>query len=309
MNKLFTLLSSALLATGALAQNLENGHEYVDLGLTSGTLWATCNVGADAPESSGDYYAWGEVTTHYSAGGNTDSPTWKEGYSAGYNWSTYKWCNGSIDTQTKYVPQSYASDYGYEGFYDDKVTLEKADDVASQTWGGSWVVPTHAQQKELYNECYWVWTNGYNGTSVHGYIVYKAKDANDKGTIIYDGNTPSSSYSLSDVHIFLPAAGNRWDTDLSSVGDYGYYWSSSLYGYGPNFAWYLYFNSYFVYPWDGNGRVNGFSVRPVCTVEKTPTAVESINSDNAGKVTKTIENGQIIIIRNNKKYDLSGREL
>lgn len=237
----------------------------VDLGLTSGTLWADHNIGATKASDAGDYYQWGEVTTHYSAGGNTDSPTWKEGYSAGYNWSTYKWCNGSYDTQTKYVPQSKASDYGYEGFYDDKVTLEKADDVASQTWGGNWVVPTHAQQEELYNECYWVWTNGYNGTNVHGYIVYKAKDANDKGTIIYDGNTPSSSYSLSDVHIFLPAAGFRWDTGLLDVGDYGFYWSSSLYEDNPDYAWGLYFDSYFVDPWGYYSRYYGFSVRPVCS--------------------------------------------
>ena len=38
-----------------------NGHEYVDLGLPSGTLWATCNVGASKPEDYGDYFAWGET--------------------------------------------------------------------------------------------------------------------------------------------------------------------------------------------------------------------------------------------------------
>ena len=40
-----------------------NGHEYVDLGLPSGTLWATMNIGATAPENYGNYYAWGEITT------------------------------------------------------------------------------------------------------------------------------------------------------------------------------------------------------------------------------------------------------
>lgn len=40
-----------------------NGHAYVDLGLPSGTLWATCNVGATTPEGYGDYFAWGETTT------------------------------------------------------------------------------------------------------------------------------------------------------------------------------------------------------------------------------------------------------
>lgn len=38
-----------------------NGHEYVDLGLPSGTLWETCNVGANSPEEYGDYFAWGEI--------------------------------------------------------------------------------------------------------------------------------------------------------------------------------------------------------------------------------------------------------
>ena len=54
-----------------------NGHAYVDLGLPSGTLWATCNVGATTPEGYGNYYAWGETTTKST-----------------YNWSTYRYCNG-----------------------------------------------------------------------------------------------------------------------------------------------------------------------------------------------------------------------
>lgn len=41
----------------------ENGYEWVDLGLPSGLKWATCNVGANAPQYYGDYYAWGETTT------------------------------------------------------------------------------------------------------------------------------------------------------------------------------------------------------------------------------------------------------
>lgn len=40
----------------------ENGHEYVDLGLPSGLLWAKCNVGAASETAYGDYYAWGETT-------------------------------------------------------------------------------------------------------------------------------------------------------------------------------------------------------------------------------------------------------
>ncbi len=65
-------------------------HEYVDLGLPSGTKWATCNVGASSPEDYGDYYAWGETETKSS-----------------YNWSMYKWCKGSSTTMTKYCTNSY----------------------------------------------------------------------------------------------------------------------------------------------------------------------------------------------------------
>ena len=64
-------------------------HEYVDLGLPSGTLWATVNVGATRPNEFGDYFAWGETEP-------------KEEY----DWNNYKWCNGSENTMTKYCSNS-----------------------------------------------------------------------------------------------------------------------------------------------------------------------------------------------------------
>ena len=67
----------------------DNGHKYVDLDLPSGTLWATCNVGASKPEEYGDYFAWGETTPKST-----------------YDWSTYKWCRGSRETLTKYNTKS-----------------------------------------------------------------------------------------------------------------------------------------------------------------------------------------------------------
>ena len=39
------------------AEIVPGNHEYVDLGLPSGTLWATTNLGADVPEEYGFYYA------------------------------------------------------------------------------------------------------------------------------------------------------------------------------------------------------------------------------------------------------------
>ena len=113
-------------------------HEYVDLGLPSGTLWATCNVGATAPEEYGDYFAWGETEP-------------KEEYT----WETYQWCNGSDTTLTKYCTDS---DWGYIDFTDGKIELDPEDDAAYVNWGSSWRIPTKEQLQELDDYCSSVWT-------------------------------------------------------------------------------------------------------------------------------------------------------
>ncbi len=101
--------------------NVENGHEYVDLGLS--VNWATCNVGAIAPEGYGDFFAWGEIEPYYDAGLAQDNPQthWKDNKAAGYDMSTYKYCKGSTTTLTKYCNRS---EYGYNGFVDNKTTLD-----------------------------------------------------------------------------------------------------------------------------------------------------------------------------------------
>ena len=67
MKKVFLLMAVILPFVFASCGDDKNepavpdNHEYVDLGLPSGTLWATCNVGANTPEEYGDYFAWGET--------------------------------------------------------------------------------------------------------------------------------------------------------------------------------------------------------------------------------------------------------
>ena len=194
-----------------------NGHDWVDLGLPSGTKWATTNVGASTPEGYGNYYAWGETTTKSS-----------------YNWSTYKWCNGSSSSMTKYCT---SSSYGT---VDNKTTLDLSDDAAYVNWGTSWRMPTKAEQDELRNTSYttWTWTtqNGVNGYKV---------------TSKTNGNS-----------IFLPAAGCRNDSSLYSAGSNGNYWSSSLDTSNSSSAYGLYFSSSNV-DWDGSSRNCGLSVRAV----------------------------------------------
>ena len=212
--------------------------------MTSGTKWATANVGASKPQDYGNYYAWGETTT-------------KEIYS----WSTYKYFKDGDDHKiTKYCSDS---ELGNNGFTDSKTTLDLSDDAAAANWGGKWRMPTKAQQDELRNQCYWVWTESYNNSNVKGYIVYKAKGEADKGKYVYKGKTPSSSYSLSDAHIFLPAAGYRGDGDLDGAGSDGYYWSSSLDTDVPYGAWSVGFYSFDVFSLGYGDRYYGFTVRAV----------------------------------------------
>ncbi len=197
--------------------NVENSHEYVDLGLS--VKWATCNVGAESPEEYGDYFAWGEVKP-------------KETYS----WSTYEWCNGSYDTQTKYCT---SSSYGT---VDNKTQLDLSDDAATANWGGAWRMPTKEEQDELRENCTWKWTTE-NG--VNGYRVTSNKEG------------------YTDKSIFLPAAGYRSNSDLNIAGSDGFYWSSSLNTDNPYYAYNLNFNSSNV-DWYNNSRYYGQSVRPVC---------------------------------------------
>ena len=204
-----------------------DSHAYVDLGLPSGTLWATCNIGADNPEDYGLYFAWGETT------GYTQDTS--DGRS--FNWASYKWCNGSSSTLTKYCN---SSSYGYNGFTDTLTELEPEDDAAYVNWGSAWRMPSKAQFEELINSSYTTTT----WTTQHG---------------IYGRKITSNSNGNS---LFLPAAGYRYDTSLINAGSYGYYWSRTLYSSTPDSAYGLYFYSGYV-DWNYSYRFLGRSVRPV----------------------------------------------
>ena len=110
-------------------ENSANGHEYVDLDLPSGTLWATCNIGATKPEDFGGYFAWGETIMKNK-----------------YNWTTYKYSKGDSDLMTKYCNES---DCGYNGFIDNLIELQTDDDLATANWGSGWQIPSYEQWREL----------------------------------------------------------------------------------------------------------------------------------------------------------------
>ncbi|MCQ2215522.1 MAG: hypothetical protein MJZ31_06335 [Bacteroidales bacterium] len=270
MKRFLSFFISALCAVGAWAQHTQNGHEYVDLGLS--VKWATCNVGANTPQSAGDYYSWGGKETLYEAGSDMENPTWKEGYSAGYDYSSYEYMDHSKDSYfgyTKYTIDDGQSDgvwYNSEGEFigDGRNELEDVDDVAVQKWGGRWKMPTLEQQLELSYGCYWVWTNTYNGESVNGYIVYKAKKEEDQGVRVSEYGTPSSDYDVAtDAHIFLPAAGYFKGAGLSDNGEFGRYWMRSLEFDGTFNAFCIGFSNYEVNRILTTERIYGCLVRPV----------------------------------------------
>ena len=204
-----------------------NNNTYVDLGLTSGTLWATMNVGATSETDYGSYFQWGETKPH-----DNGIP---------YDWANYKYCNGTADTtdeNVKFTKYNTLATYGENP--DGKTTLDLEDDAARANMGGDWRMPSPALMEELMEETENEWVTNYNGTGVNG---RKFTGPN--------GNS-----------IFIPASGRRADSSFYYQGSHGYLWSSSIDTSLPYLAGHL--NSSSVNVGGGDeGRYLGFVVRGV----------------------------------------------
>lgn len=188
----------------ANTNNTLNGHEYVDLGLPSGTLWAACNVGAKNPEDYGQYFAWGE--------------TEPKKY---YNEENYKYMKGKPGRYTKYC---YKPEHGYNGFSDKLTTLEAVDDVAAVKWGSGWRMPTKEESAELLkyttkkvetvHKVKGMRLIGPNGNSI---FLPAAGNIVD-GKLLHDGNdcvfwTSSLNKVISTAWVFYCSCkSNSWDT-------------------------------------------------------------------------------------------------
>ena len=131
-------------------------YNYVDLGLPSGTKWATMNIGAEKETDYGLYFAWGE-TQGYS--GITDD---KKFSSYDYKYETF------LSNLTKYNST------------DGLTTLEPSDDAATVNWGGKWKMPTVEQINELLDtdNCTNEWVTNYNGSGVNGRLFTSVRNGN-----------------------------------------------------------------------------------------------------------------------------------
>ena len=124
-------------------QIVPQSHDFIDLGLPSGTLWATCNVGAIYAEEYGDYFAWGET-----------SPK------SEYFYHTHKWYSEEGETQMKKYNE-----------VDGLTVLLPEDDAATVNWGEEWRMPTEEEIRELEEKCTYTWieingVGGPNGNSI-----------------------------------------------------------------------------------------------------------------------------------------------
>lgn len=126
--------------------------EYVDLGLPSGNLWATCNLGASAPEAYGDYYAWGETKPKQM-----------------YTYPNHKWYKEG-------APSLGFTKYNNE---DGKLTLEDEDDAVIQNLGNGWRTPTLADFRELTNQKY----TTIEKTTLNGVAGYQITSKRNKKSI------------------------------------------------------------------------------------------------------------------------------
>lgn len=160
-------------------KTIKDGHEYVDLGLPSGLKWATCNIGARAPEASCDYFAWGEIKT-------------KKSFSE----------SGSLT-------------YGKKK-YSIEIAGNSQLDAARANWGGSWRMPTKGEMEELCKYCTWEWTaqngiKGYNVKGLNGNSIFLPAADDRRGSSLgsagslgfYWSSTPGESFTATAYALFF----------------------------------------------------------------------------------------------------------
>lgn len=162
---------------------IDDGYEYVNLQLPSGTLWATTNVGARSPEEFGDYFAWGEIQP-------------KEAY----EWDNYKWCNGSYNEMTK-----YCTDPNF-GTVDHRKVLLMSDDAAFKNISLRWRMPTYDEVYELMTYCTWEWAE-ING--VWGYRVKNPNSSNERYLFL-----PAAGYKIGGELRGVGENGSYWTRTL-----------------------------------------------------------------------------------------------
>lgn len=203
----------------------DNGHKYVDLGLPSGTLWATTNVGASKPSDSGLYFQWGDTK------GYTKDQVGDGECKKAFTWEDYKWYLSGTHKEGNLKFKKYTTP---------GAKLEFEDDAANANMGGDWHMPTPEQFKELLDN---TTSERTEQDGVEGMTFTSKKDSSKS--------------------IFIPASGSAWVGDTHISGHYGFVFSNMLSNSEVRSGQYFYFTPKEAGIYSGDGRCIGLPVRGV----------------------------------------------
>jgi len=148
--------------------------ELIDLGLPSGTKWASCNIGANKPTEYGDYFAWGDTST-------------KSNY-VGKTCETY-----DLDIYSLKM----------EDYVNRRNVLSDNYDAAANIWGERWRIPSGEQAQELIDNCQWEWVINYENSGVNGRLGISKIN----GAKIF---LPAAGYAQNSNHLMMGNNGGYW---------------------------------------------------------------------------------------------------
>jgi hypothetical protein len=148
--------------------------ELIDLGLPSGTKWASCNIGANKPTEYGDYFAWGDTSA-------------KSNY-VGRTCETY-----DLDIFSLKM----------DDYVNRRNVLSDNYDAATYIWGERWRIPSGEQAQELIDNCQWEWVINYENSGVNGRLGISKIN----GAKIF---LPAAGYAQSSNHLMMGDNGGYW---------------------------------------------------------------------------------------------------
>ncbi len=212
MKKVFSILIvafaiAAMIGCGKKDNDNSTDGGWVDLGLPSGLLWASCNLGADSPEGYGNYFAWGETQSNDL-----------------YDWSTYRYCTAEGDSLLTLTKYNTSTDYGTK---DNLTTLQTMDDAAAARLSGT-RMPTREDWEELLAGTIAEWTTqngvaGYRLTAPNGNSLFLPAAGSSNGAELVAAGVFGFYWSAS---LYTDSPDDAWSfsflSGADSIGSFGY---------------------------------------------------------------------------------------